>query len=117
MLACYSAFVTDKMPDPSSKHSTRLKVIGVIVLALGIISAGLVYFIGTRSADLSDDPSMAGYDKPEERQMEILYGKSGELAEDLSNDLKQPDTQAAIIVVASALLAGGFFYFARLMDD
>jgi hypothetical protein len=87
------------------------------MLALGIAGAVIVYWLGTRSADLSDNLSMAGYDKPETRQMEILYGKQGELIEDWSNDLKQPGTQAIIIVVASALVAGGCFYFARLMDD
>lgn len=60
---------------------------------------------------------MTGYDRPEERQMEILYGKQGELIEDWSNDLKQPGTQAVIIIVATALVAGGCFYFARLSDD
>jgi hypothetical protein len=89
---------------------------GVIVLVLGIASAGIIYWMGTRSPDLSDDISMAGYNKPQELQMEKLYGKSGELIEDWSNDLKQPGTQAVIILVASALVTGGCFYFARLLD-
>jgi hypothetical protein len=59
---------------------------------------------------------MVGYNKPEQRQMAILYGKQGELIEDLSNDLKQPGTQAIIIVVVAVLIAGGCFYFARLLD-
>jgi hypothetical protein len=111
--------VNDKAPGPisSSRHRARkLRIIGVIVLALGIVGAGMVYWLGTRSADLSDDPSMAGYDKPEERQMEILYGKQGELIEDWSNDLKQPGTQAIIIAAASVIIASGCFYFARLLD-
>ena len=86
------------------------------MLMLGIASAGVVYWFGTRSQDLSDDLSMVGYDKPENRQMEILYGKQGELIEDWSNDLKQPGTQAIIIIAATALVAGGCFYFARLLD-
>jgi hypothetical protein len=91
-------------------------MIAVIVLLLGIVSAGMVYWIGTRSADLSDDLSMVGYNKPEERQMEILYGKQGELIEDWSNDLKQPGTQAIIIAAVAAIIASGCFYFARLLD-
>ena len=71
---------------------------------------------GNRSADLSDDLSMVGYNKSEERQMEILYGKQGELIEDWSNDLEQPGTQAILIIAAVALVAGGCFYFARLQD-
>lgn len=65
---------------------------------------------------MSDDLSMAGYDKPTERQMGILYGKQGELIEDLTNELKQPGTQAILIIVTAALVAGCCFYFARLLD-
>jgi hypothetical protein len=109
----------DKTPGPASsdkRRARRLKAIGVIVLLLGIAVAGTVYWMGTRSADLSDDPSMLGYDKPEERQMEILYGKQGELIEDWLDDLKQPGTQAILIAAVSAIIASGCFYFARLLD-
>jgi hypothetical protein len=105
------------VPVSSSKHRARtLRIAGVVVLVLGIAGAGIVYWIGTRSPDLSDDLSMVGYNKPAERQMAILYGKQGELIEDWSNDLKQPGTQAIIIVVAAVLIAGGCFYFASLLD-
>ena len=85
-------------------------------MLLGIVGAGIVYWLGTRSPDLSGDLSMTGYDKPERRQMAMLYGKQGQLIEDWSNDLKQPGTQAVIIIVAAVLVAGGCFYFARLWD-
>jgi hypothetical protein len=98
------------------RRARKLRVFGGIVLALGIIGASVVYWLGTRRADLSDDPAMAGYDKPEERQMAILYGRQGELIEDWSDDLKQPGTQAIIIVTVAALIAGCCFYFARLLD-
>jgi flagellar basal body-associated protein FliL len=104
-------------PASSSKRRARkLRIIGVIVLTLGIVSAGIVYWIGTRSPDVSDDLSMVGYNKPARRQMAILYGKQGELVEDWANNLKQPGTQAIIIVVAAVLVASGCFYFARLSD-
>jgi uncharacterized membrane protein YbaN (DUF454 family) len=104
-------------PVSSSRQRARkLRIIGAIVLALGIVGAGIVYWLGTRSPDVSDDLSMVGYNKSEQRQMGILYGKQGELIEDWSNDLKQPDTQAIIIVVVAALVFGGCFYFARLLD-
>jgi hypothetical protein len=48
--------------------------------------------------------------------MGILYGKQGELIENWSNDLKQPGTQAFIIVAAAVLIASTCFYFARLSD-
>jgi hypothetical protein len=85
-------------------------------LVLGLAGAGMVYWLGTRAPDVSGDLSMAGYYQGEERQMALLYGRQGELIEDWSDDLKQPGTQAVIIIAASALVAGACFYFARLLD-
>jgi peptidoglycan/LPS O-acetylase OafA/YrhL len=104
--------------DSSSKRRARwLKMIGVIVLLLGISSAGLVYWMGTRSPDVSDDLSMLGYNRAQTRQMGMLYGKMGLLIEDWSNDLKQPGTQAILIASASILITLGCFYFARLLEN
>ncbi len=105
------------VPISSAKRRARqLRLAGVIVLAAGIIGAGVVYWLGTRTPDASDDLSMVGFDKSEQRQMGILYGKQGELLEEWTNDLKQPDTQAVIIAAAAVLIASGCFYFARLSD-
>jgi hypothetical protein len=90
---------------------------GIIVLVLGIAGAGVVYWLGTRSPDASDDLSMVGYEKAQTRQMEQLYGKSGLLIQEWYDDLKQPGTQAIIIAAVSALIAAGCFYFARLSDN
>ena len=90
-------------------------MIGIIVLVLGLAGAGLVYW--TRSPDLSDDLSMVGYNRAESRQMGQLFGKMGLLIEDWTNDLKQPGTQATLIVTTSILIAFGCFYFARLSND
>ena len=110
--------VNDKTSGPhlSFKRGARLRMIGIIVLVLGIGSAGVVYWMGTRSPDLSDDLSMVGYNKAKKRQMGMLYGKMGPVIEHWLDDLKQPGTQAEIIVVASILIAAGCFYFARLLD-
>jgi hypothetical protein len=111
--------MNDKTASPVSsarRRARRLRITGVIILLMGIAGAGIVYWLGTRSPDFSDDLSMVGYNKPQELQMKKLYGKSGELIEDWSDDLKQPGTQAIILVVTAALIAGGCFYFARLLD-
>ena len=103
----------------SSKRAARLRLIGIIVLLLGIGGAGVVYWLGTRSPDVMDDLSMVGYNKARTRQMGMLYGKMGPVIEEWFDDLKQPGTQAEIIVVVSILTAAGCFYFARLLglDD
>jgi flagellar basal body-associated protein FliL len=115
----YNAVVVEKTPSPasSSKRSRRLKTIGVIVLVLGLGSAGLVYWLGTRSPDVMDDLSMLGFNKAQSRQMGILYGKMGLFTEDLLNDLKRPGTQATIITAVSILIAAGCFYFSRMPDN
>ena len=107
-----------KSPGPvsSSRRSARLRSIGISVLVLGFSGAVAVYWLGTRSPDLSDDLSMLGYNKAEQRQMGRLYGKMGTLVEDWSEDLKHPGTQAVLIAGFSALVAGGCFYFARLLE-
>jgi len=88
----------------------------MLALALGIAAAGLVYWRGTRAGDLSDQAAMAGFDRARMRQMGMLYGKMGPMLEQWLEDLKQPGTQAILIVVVSALVAAGCFYFARLLD-
>jgi hypothetical protein len=102
---------------PSSpRRSVQLKMIGIVVLALGIGGAGMVYWLGTRSPDVMDDLSMVGFNQARTRQMGMLYGKMGLVIEEWFDDLKQPGTQAIIIAVASTLMAAGCFYFARLLD-
>ena len=104
-------------PPGSSRRSARLRMIGSIMLALGIGGAGMVYWLGTRSPDLSDDLSMLGYNKAEQRQMGRLYGKMGTLVNDWLDDLKRPGTQATLILLVSGSLAAGCFYFAPWLDQ
>jgi len=63
-----------------------------------------------------DGLSMQGFNRAEQRQMGQLYGKSGLLIDEWSDDLKQPGTQAIIITGLSVLAFAGCFYFARLLD-
>jgi hypothetical protein len=89
----------------------------VLVLLLGIFGADGVYWLGTRSANSSNALLTRGYDKAQTRQAEILYGKQAVWIKEWTDDLKKPGAQACIILVASALVAGGCFYVARLLDN
>ncbi len=110
--------VNDKTQGPSApaRRSARLRLVGTLVLALGIGGAGVAYWLGFRSTDSNDDLSMMGYNKAERRQMERLYGKMGALLDDWTDDLKRPGTQMVLIAGFSVLIAGGCFYFARLLE-
>ena len=111
--------MTNESPGPISsgkRPGRRLRITAAVVLLLGIFGADLAYWLGTHAARTADDPAMMGNEKAQSRQEEILYGKQSVLIDSWMQDLKQPGTQAVIIVVTAALVAGGCFYFARLLD-
>jgi hypothetical protein len=109
--------VNDKPPSAARQSVRRLKTAGIVVLLLGLTAAALVYWLGTRDRDLSGDLSMQDYNKAEQRQMALLYGKSGLMMNDWLNDLKQPGTQAWLILATAGILTAGCFYFAWLVDE
>ena len=86
------------------------------MLALGLVAAAVVYWLGTRSAELADNASMQGFYKSESHQMGVLYGKQGILMDEFSNDLKQPGTQACLIIAVSVVAAIGCFVFAKFPE-
>lgn len=104
-------------PQAAEKLVRRLRWIGTVVIFLAVVSASVVYWRGRGDERLSEDPSMGRYNKANQRQMELMYGKMGAVTEDLFEHLKQPGTQAAIIVIGGGLIAAGCFYFARLVSD
>jgi hypothetical protein len=101
----------------SVRRGRKLRVAAGLILVLGIGAADVIYWRGTRSTGLPDDPSLLGYDKVQARQLGTLYGQQGVLTQEWADDLKQPRTQAIIIVVISALAATACFYVAGLMDS
>jgi len=103
--------------DLSRKRQKRLRITGIVILLAGLAAAGTVYWTGTHSSEPSEDELLPGNARAEARQMEILYGKLGLLTVELSDDLKQPGTQAGIITAISILAAAGCFYCARVEND
>lgn len=97
------------------RRPQQLRIIGAVVLALGILAAALIYWFQIRNA-APQDISMLGFNRAEQRQMGQLYGKSGQMMDDWLDDLKQPGTQAILILVFSASVFAGCFYFAKLAD-
>jgi len=87
-----------------------------MVLLLGIAGEGVVYRLGTRSADAADDPPLLVNEKAQARKAELLFGKQTLLLQQWIHALHQPGTQALIMIGTATLVAGGCFYFARLLD-
>jgi len=106
---------TEAPTSPESLHreKARLRKIGLIVILAGLTSAGLVYWLGTRP----EDPALAEYRQSEERnasrQMETLYGTSGDVMHKLMNAMKRPGNQALAIIALTVVVSGGCFYLGR----
>jgi hypothetical protein len=111
-----SAEETKPASDSNPGLARRLRTIGITALLLGLLCAGFVYWRGRGAIGLGDDPSMGGFNKANQRQMELMYGKMGTVTEDLVQHLKRPGTQAAIIATGGVLIWAGCFYFARLVN-
>ena len=99
--------------DSLRHEKARLRKIGLIILLAGLCSAGLVYLIGNRP----EDPALAEYRQSEERnasrQMETLYGTSGDVMHKLMNAMKRPGNQALAIIALTVVVSGGCFYLGR----
>lgn len=103
-------------PAALGRRARRYRLTAGIVLLAGLMGAGAVYWLGSRPADYSGDPSMVGFRRSEERQMGILYGKQGQLIEDFNDSLKQPGTQALLILGVAVVVAAGAFHLARVVE-
>ena len=59
---------------------------------------------------------MVGFRRSEERQMGVLYGKQGQLIEAINDSLKQPGTQALLILGVAVVVAAGCMHLARVVE-
>ena len=101
----------------SIQPSRRLRIVGILVLAIGVVGAGLFYWIQVRSAAPSMDELFPGYSRNRSRQLGILMGSMTVTLVGVVDALKDPFTESVIIVAASACVALIFFRLASVMDQ
>lgn len=109
------------MTGPSRRRGSTLNIVGVTVLAVGLGIASIVLVAGARRAKGPGDTDASGSwqddslsvedSKASTRDVEMYNGKLGMLSLELSDALRQPESLAMIIAVASSLIAVGCFYF------
>ena len=97
------------------RWARRLRMTSVVVLLAGVAVAGAIFAFGTGPVE-SDDPATIAEDKIDSREVGRMYGDVGVLEKDLANQLKQPDTQAVLIVAVTAVVAGACFGAARFLE-
>jgi hypothetical protein len=101
--------------ERDARLAGRLRIAGALVLAIGIVSAGLVYWIKTRSAHATLEDLMPGSAAERNRQIAILIGNFGLYLLQGWEYLQRPDAQAFVIVGGAALVALVCFRVAGLL--
>jgi hypothetical protein len=96
-----------------NREKARLRLIGILALAVTLVAAGLVYWLGTRAENAGVDQYRDAVIRSESRQMQILYGTSGGVLDDILNGLKHPGNQAILILAIGGIIAAGCFYLGR----
>jgi hypothetical protein len=91
-------------------------MIALIVLLSGLIAGLLVYWRAAPPVNLSDDVATVDTSKKLRQDIERSTGKMGVVMSGLLDDLQDPATLSAIIVVTALLASGGCFYLARLLE-
>jgi hypothetical protein len=100
-----------------NREKARLRLIGIIALVVGLVTAGLVYWLGTRAENARLDQYQDAVTRSESRQMQMLYGTSGGIVDDILNGLKRPGNQALLILAAGGIIAAGCFYLGRPLPE
>jgi hypothetical protein len=103
--------------DSSARESAHLRTIGIVVLIVGILGAGIFYVVETRSATPAMNELMPGYARQEARQVGMLMGTFGVLMLEWRDALERPGTEAVLIAAASALVALACFRAAGGLDS
>ena len=103
--------------DSTGRESAQLRVIGIVVLVMGILGAGVFYVIETRYAKPTMNELMPGYARQEARQIGMLMGTFGVQMLEWRDALERPGTEAVLIAAASALVALACFRAAGGLDS
>ena len=86
------------------------------MLVAGLAGAPLFYWAETRARTQTIDELLPGYSHARARQTGILMGSFVATLLGFADSLEDPETQAFIIAVASAIVALVCFRVATLMD-
>jgi hypothetical protein len=101
----------------SIQPARQLRIVGVLVLVIGLAGAGLFYWVKARSAGPSMDELFPGYSQNRARQVGILMGSMTVTLLGLMDSLKDPFTASIIIAAVSGCVALIFFRLAAVIEQ
>lgn len=98
-------------------RSDRLRAIGWLVLASGVLAAAVVYVMEVRAAEPAlTDASALGYTRAMRHQMGVMMGHFGLTLMAWHDALTSPMGEALTIAACSVLAAAYFFRAAWVLD-
>jgi hypothetical protein len=97
--------------------SGRLRIAAAAVLLAGIVVAAIYYSYKVRQPP--DDPNalLPRYQRDMEHEIGVQMGTMGEILLTWQQTLAEPGAQAIIIAGVAALLAGGFYRAAWVIEE
>jgi len=98
------------------KHVQRLRRAGIVVLAVCIGVAILVYRVGVMHHQPTARELIPGSTAVIERQRGLLYGRAGVALMRWYDALGQPEGQAFLVVVAGVISALAFYQVAHSIE-
>jgi uncharacterized protein YjeT (DUF2065 family) len=107
-------------PKPGRKPAApgqRLRRAGTIVLAIGLLSAGALYWLETRNQQPGIEDLIPGYSRNASRQMGIFYGHAGELMWEWRQWFARPENQACLVAGLAIVIAAICYRVAWLDDE
>jgi peptidoglycan/LPS O-acetylase OafA/YrhL len=99
------------------KESGRLRAMGALSLAIGIVGACLFYWSASGPADQDPADGLPAYSRAETRALKIQMGATGVILTEWQQTLARPGAEAVMIAAGAALFAAYFFRAAWVLDD
>lgn len=105
---------TSPRPPSRPKPGAHTRLAGIIILAFGLVTAGLVYGLSNPPDTSPDEMATPDNSKIAARDIRLNYGQMGAFSYTLGEDLKNPAFQAGLIAGFAILISGVCFYIAHL---
>ena len=96
-------------------RARRLRLIGTLTLAGGVVVAALVYGLSMRAATIDD--SAAGFTRAQEHQMKVMMGPLAVAMSGWADALTSPAGVAIMIAAFAAFIAYMCFRHARFAEE
>ncbi|HKW01567.1 MAG TPA: hypothetical protein VJN96_17200 [Vicinamibacterales bacterium] len=108
---------SQRRPDAAPVPGRRMRRLGVLIAATGVLAAALLYFLETHNAGPSLEELIPGTSRANSRLMGIYYGHAGKMMWEWREALARPEVQAILIVLVAAIAAAVCFRVAWLDAD